>query len=54
METLVLRHPRGGMGYVMKIVLDPSLPRLYVKLELAGGRVVGRSFHYSRHRENPK
>ena len=31
----------------MKIDLEPDQPRVYVKLQLGAGRIVGRSFHYS-------
>jgi hypothetical protein len=39
----------GATGYVMKIELEPAVPVLYVKLELRSGRILGRSFHYSKH-----
>ncbi len=50
-ETMVLDHPPGATGYVMKIRVDANLPRVYVKLELPKNRrkVLGRSFHYSIH-----
>ena len=41
--------PEAQLGYVMKIDLEPSVPRLYVKLQLHAGRILGRSFHYSTH-----
>ena len=46
-ETLELRKPPGARGFVMKIDIEPGQPRLYVKLELGTGKVLGRSFHYS-------
>ena len=46
-EVVELRKPPGAKGYVMKIDLGPDVPTLYVKLQLRGGQVVGRSFHYS-------
>ena len=46
-EVVELHKPRGAKGYVMKIDLGPDVPTLYVKLQLRGGRVIGRSFHYS-------
>ena len=52
-DVITLDIPRGATGYVMKIDLEPSVPRLYVKLQLHAGRIFGRSFHYSIH-EQPK
>ena len=48
-ETIVLDHPPGATGYVMKIRVQADAPRVYVKLELSKDRrrVFGRSFHYS-------
>lgn len=48
-EVMTLDVPRGATGYVMKIELEPAVPRLYVKLQLHNGRIFGRSFHYSTH-----
>ena len=38
----------GQKAYVMKIKLDDVNPLLYVKLQLGAGKVIGRSFHYSK------
>ena len=46
-EEIKLRQPPHAKGYVMKVELAPDLPTLYVKLQLWGGKIVGRSFHYS-------
>ena len=46
-EVVELRKPVGARGFVMKIELEPDRPRVYVKLQLGAGRIVGRSFHYS-------
>lgn len=46
-ETVELRKPPGARGYVMLIDIEPGRPRLYVKVELGAGKVLGRSFHYS-------
>ncbi len=47
-EVMELKKPKGATGYVLKIQLDSSArPRLYVKLELHRGWILGRSFHYS-------
>ena len=32
----------------MKIDIEPGQPRLYVKLQLGSGKIIGRSFHYSK------
>ena len=46
-EVVNLRKPPGAKGYVMKIALGHDEPTLYVKLQLRGRQIVGRSFHYS-------
>lgn len=46
-EPMILEKPPGKRAYVMKVDLDPELPRLYIKLELGCGVIYGRSFHYS-------
>ena len=48
-EVVELRKPAGAKGYVMKIDVEPGQPLLYVKLQLGSGKIIGRSFHYSRH-----
>ena len=48
-EVLELRKPAGARGFVMKIEVEADQPRVYVKLQLGAGRIVGRSFHYSEH-----
>ena len=47
-EVVELRKPAGAKGYVMKIDIEPGQPHLYVKLQLGPGRIIGRSFHYSK------
>lgn len=47
-ETVTLRHPPGKRAFVLHVRLRPDLPEIYVKLELGSGRVIGRSFHYSK------
>ena len=45
-ETIVLDKPPGRTGYV--VVCDGwSGEKIYIKLELGSGMVVGRSFHVS-------
>ena len=46
-EVMELRKPAGATGYVMKVEIEPGQPRLYVKLQLGSGKIIGRSFHYS-------
>ncbi len=46
-EIVELRKPAGSTGYVMKIDIEPDRPKLYVKLQLGSGKIIGRSFHYS-------
>jgi hypothetical protein len=46
-EEVELRHPPGHKAYAFTIALDPTRPKLYVKLQLGSGRIIGRSFHYS-------
>ena len=46
-EVIRLDKPSGAKGYVMKIDIEPDRPKLYVKLQLGSGKIIGRSFHYS-------
>lgn len=46
-EIVELQKPPGATGYVMKIDIEPGQPRLYVKIQLGSGKILGRSFHYS-------
>lgn len=46
-EMVELNKPKGAIGYVMKINLEPRQPQLYIKLQLGSGKIIGRSFHYS-------
>ena len=48
-EVIELRKPPGAKGFVMKIDLGTNVPVLYVKLQLGAGKIIGRSFHYSKH-----
>ena len=49
LEEIELQQPPGRKAYAFLIELEPnsSRPPIYVKLELLGDRVIGRSFHYS-------
>ena len=46
-EVMRLDKPPGAKGYVMKIDIEPDRPKLYIKLQLGSGKIIGRSFHYS-------
>ena len=48
--VIELDCPKGATGYVMSIDLGSGVPRLYVKLQLGSGKIIGRSFHYSEYR----
>jgi hypothetical protein len=50
LESVQLDKPPGSTGYVLKIPLDSR--KLYVKLQLGSGSVIGRSFHYSKESEH--
>ncbi len=43
---VALRKPAGCMAYVMKADGGQRRPLIYIKLELRGDHVHGRSFHY--------
>ena len=46
-EVIELQQPPGKKGYVMNLAsTDPKRP-IYVKLQLGGSNVIGRSFHYT-------
>lgn len=47
-EVITLRQPPGATGYVMEIDVEDGQPPIYIKLQLGSGRIIGRSFHYSR------
>lgn len=47
-EVVTLRQPLGATGYVMKIDAGVGQPEIYIKLQLESGKIIGRSFHYSR------
>ena len=49
-EVIELSQPKGVKGYVMRIVLGSELPELYVKLQMRGGVIFGRSFSLYRTR----
>jgi hypothetical protein len=46
-EEITLNQPEGEKGYVMVVKLETSAPDLYIKVQLKGGKIFGRSFHYS-------
>ena len=47
-EVVELRKPPGAKGYVLKIPIESGRPYVYIKLQLGAGKIIGRSFHYSR------
>jgi len=46
-QQVTLRQSHSEVAYVMLVDLKPGTPKLYVKLQLKGGKICGRSFHYS-------
>ncbi len=46
-ESLPMEKPANTIGYVLKIDIEMGRPQLYIKIQLASRRVIGRSFHYS-------
>ena len=49
LDELVLDNPPGKLGYVLQIKTNDELPRIYIKIRLGAGKVLGLSFHYSIH-----
>lgn len=47
LTTVAMQYPGGGgkTGYVL--VVEHGDRRIYIKLQLGAGKVIGRSFHYS-------
>ena len=48
-KVVPLNKPPGAKAYVMLINLGPDVPKLYVKLQLGPKKIIGRSFHYTKH-----
>ena len=48
-ETIILEKPLGAKGYVMKIELASDETPIYIRVQLRGNKIIGRSFHYSEH-----
>ena len=46
-QQVTLRQWQAEVAYVMLVDLRPATPKLYIKLQLKGGKICGRSFHYS-------
>ena len=46
---MVLDKPPGRTGYVIKTA-GWGEEQIYIKLELGSGKVIGRSFHLSKHK----
>ena len=47
-EVIELDKPPGAKGYVMHSQIEAGKPNLYIKIQLGAGKVIGRSFHYTR------
>jgi hypothetical protein len=47
LQEVEMHQPSGEKGYVMEVDMGSNSPKLYVKLQLFPGKVIGRSFHYS-------
>lgn len=45
-EVIVLKIPAGKIGYVLKVDGVPP-EKIYIKLQMGSGIVIGRSFHIS-------
>jgi hypothetical protein len=46
-QQIVMKQPPGDRGYVMVVSLHSNSPDLYIKVQVKGGRIFGRSFHLS-------
>ncbi len=45
-QPILMKHPSGVTGYVMKVKLGKEERLLYIKIHFANGGILGRSFHY--------
>jgi hypothetical protein len=48
-EIIELQFPPGKKAYVMLVPSHDRKIPIYIKLQLGGDSVIGRSFHYSTH-----
>ena len=48
LESVRLDNPPGAAGYVMHVPLGQQV--IYIKLQMGAGKIIGRSFHLSKHR----
>jgi hypothetical protein len=53
-KPVVLRIPPGRTAYELVFSQAPGLAPIYAKVQLGGGRVLARSFHYSDYAEKPR
>ncbi len=51
-ETKLLDSPPGGKGYVILTSGGAGKPDVYIKFQVIGNRIFGRSFHYTHHEKN--
>lgn len=49
LQEIVLDNPPGKLAYVLHLDTDKNSPRIYIKVRLGAGKVLGISFHYSVH-----
>jgi hypothetical protein len=52
-RRVVLRQPRGEEAFEMTVDLKAGMPKLYIKVQLKSGKIIGRSFHYSDRETTP-
>jgi hypothetical protein len=46
-EQVELKNPKGKTGFVLLVDVGNDVPKIYIKLQIGSGTVLGRSFHYS-------
>ena len=46
-KEITLDKPPGKKGYMMLFETESEPSDIYIKLEIANGQLIGRSFHYS-------
>jgi hypothetical protein len=52
-RRVALKRPPGEEAFEMSVDLKPGMPRLYIKVQLKYGKIIGRSFHYSDRETTP-
>ncbi len=46
-DQMIMKRPAGEIGYVLIAPLVRNSADLYIKIQLKGGKIFGRSFHLS-------